>query len=95
MKKIEEVQREMNDIGKSLKTCGFDVNREHAQAAVTKGKRSAPDSCKRKAKELLLKIYRECQAKIQQCEKTIGYLIFRDEGVHQGLRGVQGGDFGI
>lgn len=71
VKKIEEVHLEMNALGMRLKACGSDINMEHSQS-VPKGKISAPDSCELKAKGPLVKVHRECQAKIQQCEKAIG-----------------------
>jgi RNA polymerase primary sigma factor len=70
VKKIEKGLLEMNDLWKTLETCGLDIDREHSQNSSPRVKSPAPDSRKRKPKKPL--VYRECYARIQQCEKAIG-----------------------
>ena len=71
VKKIEEFQDEMNAIGMRLKACGTDINPEHSQSAA-KTKISAPEFRELNVKGPLLRMYRECQNRIQQCEKAMG-----------------------
>jgi RNA polymerase primary sigma factor len=72
VKEMEEVHRKMNTVGERLKAGGFDVNRELSRVNAAKRKISAPDSGSRKADEPLEKSYRECQARIRQCENAMG-----------------------
>jgi RNA polymerase primary sigma factor len=66
VKRIEETMREMNSVGKRLKTAGYDI--------ANNGGRIPRGLSARKMKNMepLIKIYRECRQKTKQYEHAIG-----------------------
>lgn len=71
VKKMEDVHREMECVGKRLKASGYDVNTKKLRKPANLSKTSTA-SRRLKAKEPLIKIYSECENKISQCEKAMG-----------------------
>jgi len=70
--KIEEVQREMNAIGKRPSASGSDSKRGQRHVASASRNITAPDSRCRKAQKPGEKIYLDCKSKIRRYEKAMG-----------------------
>jgi RNA polymerase primary sigma factor len=66
VKRIEETLREMNSVGKRLKTAGYDIASNGGRIPRTLSAR------KMKNMEPLIEIYRECRQRVRRYEHSIG-----------------------
>ncbi len=71
VKKMEDVLKEMDSVGRRLKACGYDVSAKKFRRGKVSSK-TASAARRLKEKEPLLVMYEDCENKISRCEKGIG-----------------------
>lgn len=72
VRKIEEAQREMNELGNRFKARGFEIVSERCGETMETPRTSVASYRKNIVKGPLLKIYNECWGKTHQSEKEMG-----------------------